>query len=418
MSRVPAPDPASEPGPAGKRFRPLPAWAGPSTRLVHGGQFPELNAGAVVPPVYQTSTFRYPAAFSEASAHGTVRIYSREGNPTVDGPAEVLRDLEGGGAARLFASGMGAIAATFLSLLRSGDEVVAPDGLYGGTIDLLRDLLPRFAVRVRLLDMARAQSPEQEVTPATRLAFVETPTNPTLRVHDIERWARAIHGAGGLLVVDNTFASPINQRPLALGSDLVVHSATKYLGGHSDLTAGAVIGPSELVERVDPAFHLGAPLDPFAAFLLHRSLKTLGLRVERQNRNAAAVLAALRGERGVVRVHYPGLADAEQEAIAGRQMAGRGGMLGLTVHGGSTAAARFLSGLRIVQAAASLGGVESLASLPRETSHRPYSETQRAALGIEEGLVRLSLGIEEPDDLVRDLREALAYSQGGPRPPP
>ena len=416
MGVPPDPDPPAGAGRRG-RFRPLPSWAGPATRLVHGGQTPDLNAGAVVPPVYQTSTFHYPAAFSEAAAHGAVHIYSREGNPTLDGPAELLRDLEGGEAARLFASGMGAVSATLLSLLSAGDELVAPAGLYGGTADLLRGLLPRFGVKVRSLADPEALTPEEVVTQSTRLGLLETPTNPLLRVHDIRRWAEALHRAGALLVVDNTFASPINQRPLTLGADLVVHSATKYLGGHSDLVAGAVVGPSDLVDRVDPAYHLGAPLDPFAAFLLHRSLKTLALRIERHNRNAAAVVAALQGDPSVERLHYPGRGDPSQEEVASRQMTGRGGMVAISIRGGAEAVGRFLSALRIVQVAPSLGGVESLVSVPRETSHRPYSDAERAALGIDDGLVRLSLGIEEPEDLVRDLREALSCARGGPSPP-
>jgi methionine-gamma-lyase len=417
MSASPPVDPGSGPTRAGRRaFRPLPSWAGPATRLVHGGQYPELNAGAVAPPVYQTSTFRYPAPFSEAAAHGDVYIYTREGNPSVEGPAEVLRDQEGGGAAKLFASGMGAISATALSLLSSGDEVVAPEGLYGGTTSLLRQLLPRFGVRVRLLDAATAAEPDRAVSAKTRLGLLETPTNPLLRVHDIRRWADAIHRVGGLLAVDNTFASPVNQRPIALGADLVLHSATKYLGGHSDLIAGAVVGPAELVGRIDPQYSLGAPLDPFAAFLLHRSLKTLALRVERQNRNAAAVVAALDGHPAIERLHYPGRADAGQEAIASRQMTGRGGMLGISLRGGREAVRRFLSALQIVQVASSLGGVESLVSVPRETSQRGLSDAERAAQGIDDGLVRISLGIEEPADLIRDLSEALASARGGASP--
>ena len=416
MVAPPGPDPMADAGRTG-RFRRLPSWAGRATRLVHGGQAPDLNAGAVVPPLYQTSTFRYPAEFSEAAAHGAVHIYSREGNPTTEGPAELLRELEGGERARLFASGMGAISATLLSLLAAGDEVVAPAGLYGGTTALVRDLLPRLGIRARLLEDAEAREPERAAQPSTRLAFLETPANPLLRVHDIRRWAEALHRSGGLLVVDNTFASPINQRPLALGADVVVHSATKYLGGHSDLVAGAVIGSSRLVDRIDPAHHLGSPLDPFAAFLLHRSLKTLSLRVAQQNRNAAAVVAALQDDPSLRELHYPGLGDPDQEAIAARQMTGRGGMVAFSVKGGAPAVRRFLSALRIVQVASSLGGVESLVSVPAETSHRPFSDDERAALGIDEGLVRVSLGIEDPEDLVRDLREALAFSRGGPSPP-
>jgi cystathionine beta-lyase/cystathionine gamma-synthase len=407
-----APAAGNEPGP-GRRFRPLPEWATLATRLVHGGQLPDLNAGAVVPPVYQTTTFRFPAPFSEAEGRGTVHIYTREGNPTIEGPAELLRQLEGGEAARLFASGMGAIAATLLSLVRSGDEVVAPDGVYGGTTDLLRGYLPKFGVRVTLLDPRRAREPEGAVPRPVRLAFVETPSNPTLRVHDLRRWADAVHAAGGLLVVDNTFASPINQRPIGLGADVVVHSATKYLGGHSDVLAGAIVGRSEVIDSIDPAYHLGAPLDPFAAFLLHRSLRTLALRVERQNRTAAELVRALDGDPAVERIHYPGRYDAEEEAVAARQMCGRGGMFALSLRGGAPAAHRFLGALRIVQVASSLGGVESLVSMPRETSHRPYSDQERAALGIDDGLVRLSIGIEDPSDLLHDLHDALAAARTG-----
>lgn len=398
-------------------FRPLPDWARPATRLVHGGQLADLNAGAVVSPIYQTSTFHYPAEYSEAAAHGEVHIYSREGNPTVGGAADVVRELEGGEAAKLFASGMGAISATILSLVRAGDEVLAPDALYGGTAGLLTELLPRLGVRVHLLDRAATETPERAVTPSTRLAIVETPTNPLLRVHDLRRWSDAVHRVGGVLVVDNTFASPINQQPLELGADLVVHSATKYLGGHSDLTGGAVIGSSEIVSRIDPKSYLGSPLDPFAAFLLHRSLKTLGLRVAQQNRNAAALLAAVEHHPSVESVYYPGRSSVDQEAIAARQMRGRGGMLSFALRGGRPAVPQFFSALRIVQVASSLGGVESLASSPRETSHRRFTDEERRALGIPDGLVRLSVGVEDPADLVRDVEEALASTVNRSTPP-
>jgi len=405
------------PEPSRRPFRPLPSWAHRATRLVHGGHYPELNAGSVVPPIYQTSTFRYPSAYSESTGHGDSYIYTREENPTIEEAAEVVRELEGAEAARLFASGMGAISATALSLLSAGDEVVAPHGLYGGTLALLREVLPRFGVRVRLLNDLEAAEPEQVVTPATRLAILETPTNPVLRVHDLRRWAEAVHRHRGLLVVDNTFASPFNQRPLEHGADVVVESATKYLGGHADLIGGTLAGPKSIVGRIDPRHHLGAPIDPLVAFLLQRSLKTLELRVRRQNENAAAVLAGLEREPGVAGLRYPGRGDPAQEAIAARQMSGRGGMLAISLRGGHAAVPKFLSALRIAQVAASLGGVETLVSVPRETSHRGLSEAELAARGIDDGLVRVSLGIEDPDDLTRDLREAIAFSVGGPSPP-
>jgi cystathionine beta-lyase/cystathionine gamma-synthase len=408
---------AGLPGAVRRPFRPLPEWAGIGTRVVHGGHRPDLNAGALAAPIYQTSTFRFPAEHSEAAAAGDVYLYSRMANPSVEGPEEVLRALEGGEEARLFASGMGAITATVLSLLRTGDEVVAPADLYGGTTELLRDLLPRFGVRVRELSPEAARDPESAVSPDTRLVVLETPTNPLLRVYDIARWAAASDRVGALLAVDSTFATPVNQNPLALGADLVLHSGTKYLGGHSDLMAGGVVGPARILRRIDPKQYFGAPLDPFAGFLLHRSLKTLALRVARQNENGRRVAMALAEHPAVARVHYPGRASPEDEAVAARQMRGRGGVLSVSLAGGSAAVERFLRGLRIVHVAASFGGVESLASVPRRTSHSHLTPAELAARGIDDGLVRLSLGIEEPDDLIRDLTEALDASAASSPPP-
>ena len=400
--------PPSVPPTARRGRRPLPEWAGTATRLVHGERRPDFNAGAVVFPIYQTTTYRYPKEHSEAD--GDAYLYSRNRNPTVEGPAAILRDLEGGEDARLFASGMAAMSAAVLSLVRSGDEVVALTDLYGGSRGLLRQLLPRYGMNLREVAEPEARNPESVVSPRTRLVVIETPTNPVLRVHDIARWAAAAHRVGAHLLVDGTFATPINQRPLELGADLVVHSATKYLGGHSDVTAGAVVGARALLERVDPHQELGGSLDPFSAFLLHRSLKTLALRVARHNETGRTVVAALERHPAVERLYYPGRSSAEEEQIAARQMRGRGGMLALAVRGGGAAADRFLAHLRIVEVAASLGGVESLASRPAATSHRHLTPEERARIGIDEGLVRLSLGIEDPPDLVRDISEALDAS--------
>lgn len=388
-------------------FEPLPEWVGLGTRLVHGARRPELNAGAVVPPIYQTSTFHYPAAHSESAEHGSVYLYTRNRNPSHEGPAEIVRQLEGAGAAQLFGSGMGAITTTLLSVLRPGDEVVALEGLYGGSLGVLESLLPKFGVRVRFVSEEAARNPEQVVGRSARLVFIESPTNPLLRIHDIQRWADAAHGAGALLLVDNTFATPINQRPLSFGADLVVHSATKYLGGHSDLVAGVLVGSKELVDSIDPSAHVGAALDPFAAFLLDRSLRTLALRMARHNDNGRRVAEALAEHPQLLRVHYPGRASPEEEEIARRQMRGRSGVLSLSLAGGAAAIPKFLRHLRFVHVAASLGGVESLASVPGETSHRHLSPVQRRSRGIDDGLVRVSLGIEDPEDLIRDLTEAL-----------
>jgi cystathionine beta-lyase/cystathionine gamma-synthase len=388
-------------------FDPLPEWVGPNTRLVHGARRPELNAGAVVPPIYQTSTFHYPAPYSESTDRGSVYLYTRNLNPSHEGPAETLRQLEGGGAARLYGSGMGAITTTLLSLLHPGEEVVALEGLYGGSLGILRGLFPKYGIKVRWVSEEAARDPERAIGRTARVVFIESPTNPLLTVHDVQRWAEAAHRADALLLVDNTFATPINQRPLSLGADLVVHSATKYLGGHSDLIAGALVGPKDLLESIDPSGDVGSSLDPFAAFLLERSLKTLGLRMARHNENGRRVAEALAGHPRLRRVHYPGRASPEQEEIARRQMRGRSGVVALSLAGGAPAVAKLLARLRFVHVAASLGGVESLASVPRDTSHRHLSDAELAARGIDDGLVRLSLGIEDTEDLVRDLTEAL-----------
>ena len=389
------------------RFDELPEWAGVSTRLVHGARRAEYNAGAVVPPIYQSTTYHYPSGFSEAADRGGLYEYSRLANPTVEVPAELLRELEGGESARLFGSGMGAFTSVLLSLVKSGDEVVALDMLYGGTLGVLTDLMPRFGVTVRFVTEAEARAPEKLFSPRTRLAVIESPTNPLLTVHDIARWAKAADAFGAILLVDNTFATPINQNPLALGADLVFHSATKYLGGHSDLVAGAVVGPQDLISRIDPRGDYGSVLDPFAAYLLGRSMKTLALRVARHNENGRRVAEALTGHPLIRSVRYPGRASAEEEEIAARQMRGRGGMVSVSLKGGAAAAERFLHRLRFVHVASSLGGVDSLASVPGLTSHRHLPPEELERRGIDPGLIRLSFGIEEPDDLVRDLTEAL-----------
>jgi cystathionine beta-lyase/cystathionine gamma-synthase len=411
----------TEPSPDRRRpwnFEPLPEGVGPSTRLVHGARRPDWNAGSVVLPIYQTSTFHFPADRSEAAERGAVYQYSRNENPTVEAPTELIRQLEGGEAARLFASGMGALSSAILSLVRAGETVVALKGIYGGTTDLLRNTLPRFGVTVKEVSGPEACAPESILPSGTRLAVIETPSNPLLGVHDIARWARAARATGALLLVDSTFATPLNQRPLALGADLVMHSATKYLGGHSDLLGGVLVGSKSVLDRIDPASSYGAPLDPFAAFLLDRSLKTLALRVARQNENGRRVAEAIADHPAVARVHYPGRASAEEEAIAARQMSGRGGVLSISLRGGVPAVEKFLDRLRLVQIAASLGGVESLVSMPRLSSQRFLTPVERHELGIDDGLVRLSLGIEDPDDLVRDVRDALDAARAVPAAAP
>jgi len=399
-------------------FDPLPPWVGPATTAIHGARRPERNAGATTPPIFQTSNFRYPAEFSDAPDADSTRIYTRYTNPTNEVAAELIRRLEGAEAAAVFASGMGAIASTLLTFLSAGDEVVALSDLYGGTLELLHSLLPRFGIAVRWVPSHFDGDPTHFLGPKSRVLILESPTNPTLRVVDLEAWARAADAVGAHVVVDNTFATPINQNPLRWGADVVVHSASKYLGGHSDIIGGAVAGPEELVARIQASARvLGPSMDPFAGFLLTRGIRTLPLRVARQNENGRRIAEALRGHPRVERVHYPGFGDPAQEEIARRQMSGRGGMVGVVVRGGHEGARRFLHGLKLVQVAASLGGVESLASLPKETSHAGLSDEELAARGIAPGLVRISLGIEETDDLLRDITEALDGSATASPPP-
>jgi len=406
MIRKPAP------GPTARRrrssFDPVPDWAGPGTRLVHGARRKDRNAGAVVPPIYQTSTFHYPPEFSPALESGDVHNYTRTDNPTQEVAAELVRQAERADAARVFSSGMGAIASTMLALLSSGDEVVAIRDLYGGTLNLFQRVLPRLGIKVNWVTPNQAGDPGQSFRSNTRVAYLESPTNPILSVHDIRQWADAAKASGALLVVDNTFATPVNQNPLALGADLVIHSATKYLGGHSDLIAGAIAGRSGLLEKIDEVIEATGPtLDPFGAYLLTRGLRTLALRVSRQNENGRLLVKALENHPRISRVDYPGRRSTMEESIAMRQMRGRGGVLSITLRGGRPGAIRFLKRLKLIHVASSLGGVESLASMPSETSHHRLSADELRARGIEPGLVRLALGIEEADDLIRDVREAL-----------
>ena len=394
---------AKGPRPGRKPPRGIDTW------LVHGAEAQDLNAGSVVPPIYQTTTFHYPGQYSEAKPRGKVHLYTRLENPTTTQVARVVAGLEGAEAARVYASGMAALSAAILSSLREGDEVVALDELYGNTLTLLGEDLPRFGIRVHWVPGGDSSRVEEFVTPRTRLLVLESPTNPTLEVHDLRTWAEAAHKVGALFLVDNTFATPVNQSPISWGADLVMHAATKYLAGHSDVMAGALAGSRRRLEGVRHLSEtLGATLDPLGAFLLARGLKTLGLRMRRHNENGRAVSEDLRDHPQVLRVHYPGSRSAVQEAICRRQMKGRGGMVSLVVRGGLGGAHRFMRSLRLVHRASSLGGVESLASLPVETSHRQLSPEARRARGIDDGMVRISLGIEDPADLIADLRHALA----------
>jgi len=379
------------------------------TLTVHTSDAPDYNAGAVIPPIYQTSTFNYPEEYSEAREQGVVHLYTRLGNPTLTLAAQGVAMLEGAERGRVFSSGMAAISTGLLSLLRGGDEIVALDELYGSSIALMRDYLPHWGVHVKWVPAGESSNIMEMVGERTKVLYMETPTNPTLRVHDIALWSKAAKSVGAILVVDNTFATPVNQNPISLGANLVAHSATKYLSGHSDLVAGVLVGSEKHFVDVDNiAACLGGVLDPMGAFLLSRGLKTLGVRMKRHNENGRAVSDDLDGHPKIDRIHYPGRYSREEEKIVGRQMQGRGGMVTIELKGGLKAAHKLMHRLKYFHSATSLGSVGSLVCLPLETSHHQLSPEERASRGIVDGMVRLSLGIEDPSDLISDLREALS----------
>lgn len=384
----------------------------PDTLAVWAGEGEARVQGATQVPVVYSAAYGYPDVdewLDVAQGRRPGHIYSRNTNPTVGAFEEKLRALEGAEAATSFATGMAAVSGTLFALLSPGDRVVSVKDTYGGTNRIFLDFLPRFGIEVELCDTTDHEQIEAAAAHGCSLLYLETPTNPTLKVTDVARLAAAGRAAGAVVVVDNTFATPINQSPLALGADLVVHSATKYLGGHADVLGGAVCGARTLVEKV---FHYreitGASLDPMAAYLLIRGMKTLALRIGRQNASALRIAQWLAAQPAVSVVNYPGLPSHPQHEIAARQMRGFGGMLSFGLEGGFEAVKRVLPRLRLAHRAANLGAVETVAGPPATTSHVECSPEERAAMGIPEGLIRYSVGIEDPADLVADLEQALA----------
>ncbi|MEX2499839.1 MAG: cystathionine gamma-synthase family protein [Wenzhouxiangellaceae bacterium] len=384
---------------------------GPSTRCVWGDQSGVAPEGVTVVPVFHGVTFAYDdldewAAVGRGERPG--HVYSRNTNPTVDDFESRMRLLEDTEDATSFATGMAAISNTLFTLLSPGDRVVAIKDTYGGTNKLFIEFLPRFNIDVALCDTTDFDAIEAEIKKGCNVVYLESPTNPTLKVVDIERLAAKAHAVGAVVVVDNTFATPINQQPLKRGADLVVHSATKFLGGHSDAMGGVVCGSRALVRRI---FHFreinGATLDPMSAFLLSRGLKTLELRVERQNRNAQAVAEFLDAHPRVEAVYYPGLPGHPGHDIARRQMTGYGGVLAFSVAGDFDVVRELIGRLRLAHCAASLGSVGTLVGPPATTSHVELSAAERADAGIPETLIRYSVGIENHEDLIADLEQAL-----------
>jgi cystathionine gamma-lyase len=373
------------------------------TRAIHAGQEPDPATGAVVTPLYLTSTYVHASPGQHKGYE-----YSRTGNPTRHAYEACVASLEGGRFGFAFASGcIGA--ATVVHLLSQGDHVVCCDDMYGGTYRMFEQVFRRQGLDFSYLDLSDPGALRRAMRPATRMVWIESPTNPLMKLVDIAAVADITHAAGALLMVDNTFLSPYFQRPLALGADLVLHSTTKYINGHSDLVGGVVVTDDEaLAERL--AFlsnTLGGIQSAFDAYLCLRSLKTLAVRMQAHERNALAVAQFLEAHEGVAWIAYPGLPSHPQHALAARQSSGHGGMLSFRVHGGLPAARRVLERVRIFSLAESLGGVESLIEHPALMTHASVPAEHRAGLGIDDALIRLSVGIETVDDLIADLDQAL-----------
>jgi cystathionine beta-lyase/cystathionine gamma-synthase len=383
----------------------------PATEIIHRPEAAATAADPLTTPIYETTTFVFESA-EEVREYNEGRsrkfLYSRYANPTVTAVERAIATLEGAETALVLSSGQAATATALLTLARSGDEVVCSAAIYGGTLHLIADLLPKFGIASRFVSIEELREPERIIGPNTRLVWFESPINPTLRCVDVGAIAAACRTAGVLSIMDSTFASPINQQPIALGVDMVMHSATKYLNGHSDVTAGVLAGPAALLDRMLATRKLlGTVLDPYAAYALGRGLKTLQVRVERQNASALAIAKWLEADRRVQTVYYPGLEAHPDHAIAAKQMRGFGGMVCVDLGGGYERAARFFDRLKVFARAASLGGVESLCSLPVLTSQWGHSEEALARAGVTHSMARLSIGLEDPDDLIADLDQAL-----------
>jgi cystathionine gamma-synthase len=363
-------------------------------------------------PLVHSISFGYPDVdtwHAVALGHAEGHIYSRNSNPTVRTFEDKVKALEGAEGATSFSSGMAAISACLFALLRPGDRVVSIKDSYGGTNKLFTEFLPPFGIDVRLCDTTDFEQMESVIAQGCRVVYLESPTNPTVKIVDIERLARAAHAVGAIVVVDNTFATPINQTPLRLGADIVLHSASKFLGGHADALGGVACGDDKLIRQL---YHFreinGAALSPADAYSLLRGMKTLGLRVERQNQSALTIARWLEQQPAVEKVNYPGLERHLHHDVAKRQMRGFGGVLSFSVAGGLDAIKTFLPRLQFAHRAANLGCTETVVGPPLVTSHVECTPEERAAAGIPEGLVRYSTGIEDVEDLIADLRQALA----------
>lgn len=383
----------------------------PDTLAVHGGSFRDSPTGDHIPPIHMSTVFDFPGVPEMTATFRGERpawIYTRYGNPTIEIVERHVAALEGAEAALGTSSGMAAISTALLAVLSAGDHLLAAADLYGGTRNLLDGILTRLGIEVTYFPVESLDGLGGLFRGNTRAVFVESPTNPTLKILEIERLCRLAHERNTRVIIDNTFATPLVQRPLALGCDAIVHSATKALAGHDDVTAGLVVGSRELIDRAREVMKwAGGCLDPHAAWLLERGLKTLALRIARQSETAMRLAGWLAGQPEVERVLYPGLADHPGHDLARRQMSTFGGLLAFDLRGGAGAADRFVRNVRLIRMAPSLGGVDTICLVPAVSSHIRMSDAERRAIGITDGLVRLSCGIEDPDDLMADLERGL-----------
>jgi cystathionine beta-lyase/cystathionine gamma-synthase len=379
------------------------------TKAVRGATDLDKKNGPLATPIYQTSTFEVTDNDEQLRATHTDHFYTRYGNPTNTVAEKTIAALEGVDAALTFASGMGAITTTLMALLKSGDHIVAQRDIYGGVNKFLSLWLPKMGIETTFVDTTEYDQHARAIRPNTKLLYLESPTNPTLRVVDFKKIAALAKQHKLLSMVDATFGTPINQHPAEFGIDLVMHSGTKYLGGHTDLICGAIAGRHELIEQIwETRTTLGNCMDPHASWMLVRGMKTLAVRVARQNANATRVAEFLSDHAKVRRVHYPFLKSHPQYALAREQMSGGGGMVTFEVEGSGQDARRLSEAMRLFTLAPSLGGVESLVSIPVLTSHLNVAPEERRRMGITEQMIRLSVGIENTDDLIADLERALA----------
>jgi len=381
-----------------------------STRAIHSGASGPRTNRPVVPPIHLSATFESKDVDEQVAieeAKGDM-FYTRYGNPTLSIAERTVAELEGTESAAVFGSGMAAITTTLLAHLQQGDHAVVQREVYGGVHRFASEILPRYGVEVSWVEATDVPGFDSAIRDNTKVVYLESPTNPTLKLVDIERVAAIAKQRGIVSLIDSTFATPLNTRPHALGVDGVLHSATKYLGGHSDLLGGVVAGSHQLVDRVKSFTRvLGGILDPHACYLLIRGMKSLGLRVQRHNDNAVAVSRFLEGHEKVRAVHYPMLPSHPQHELAQRQMRGGGGVLSFEVDGDLAAAKAVSNALSLVRVAPSLGGVESLTSIPCLTSHAMLAREEREKAGIHDGLIRLAVGTEDAEDLIADLEQAL-----------